>query len=219
MYWATRATAGWLVQPGAADRAGVPDPDRGQRARPVRAALRPGERDRHDRFGGGPAEDPRAGPGHCRAAGRGADHQHAGHRGGRDVTAVEMVGTVDRTGWRRLSPRMLAVHPVQELPRALPALLGLVAVGNGRGHGQLWSLAGVGIVVGLAMMRWVTTTYRITPDQVQVRRGLLRRRLLTVPRDRVRTVDVTAHALHRALGLARVIVGTGQSDRRGDRDL
>ena len=122
-------------------------------------------------------------------------------------------------GWRRLSPRMLAVHPVQELPRALPALVGAFAVGQSRGNGQLWSLAGVGIVVGLAILRWFTTSYKITDEQVQVRRGLLRRRVLSVPRDRVRTVDVTSHALHRVLGLARVTVGTGQSDRKSDRGL
>jgi len=119
-------------------------------------------------------------------------------------------------GWRRLNVRMLLIYPIQELPRALPALFGLVVAGSGRGNGQAWSLVGIAIVVGLGATRWLTTTYRITPDQIQVRRGLLRRRVLTVPRDRVRTVDVTAHALHRLLGLARVIAGTGQSDREGD---
>jgi putative membrane protein len=119
-------------------------------------------------------------------------------------------------GWRRLNPRMLLIYPVQELPRALPALFGLLVAGSSRGNGQLWSLVGIAIVVGLGASRWLTTTYRITAEQIQVRRGLLRRRLLTVPRDRVRTVDVTAHPLHRLLGLARVTVGTGQSDRDHD---
>ena len=119
-------------------------------------------------------------------------------------------------GWRRLNPRMLLIYPVQELPRALPALFGLLVAGSSRGNGQLWSLVGIAIVVGLGASRWFTTTYRITAEQIQVRRGLLRRRLLTVPRDRVRTVDVTAHPLHRLLGLARVTVGTGQSDRDHD---
>jgi len=119
----------------------------------------------------------------------------------------------EEAGWRRLNPRMLLLYPVQELPRALPALFGLLVAGSSRGNGQLWSFVGVAIVVGLGVLRWVTTSYRITPDQVQVRRGLLRRQVLTVPRDRVRTVDVTAHVLHRLLGVARVNIGTGQSDR------
>ncbi len=43
----------------------------------------------------------------------------------------------------------------------------------------------------------------------------MRRRTLNAPLDRVRTVDVTSHLLHRLLGLARVVIGTGTSDRDG----
>ncbi|MGC9665706.1 PH domain-containing protein [Planosporangium sp. 12N6] len=123
-------------------------------------------------------------------------------------------GGVDPS-WRRLSPRMLLVHPFQEIPRALPAIFGIFLAGSTSGH-DWWGIASLGAVVVGAMLRWFTTTYRITPDYVQVRRGLLRRRELSVPRDRVRTVDVTAHALHRLVGLARVEVGTGRSDRKDE---
>lgn len=117
--------------------------------------------------------------------------------------------------WRRLSPRMLVIHPFQEVVRAAPALLGLLVAGSSSGgQGHLWSVAGVALMVVLGMLRWFTTTYRITPEHVQVRRGLLTRKVVTVPRDRVRTVDVTSHVLHRVLGLARVEVGTGTSERR-----
>jgi putative membrane protein len=116
--------------------------------------------------------------------------------------------------WRRLSTRMLLIHPVQELLRAWPLLAGLVFAGAA--GESWWSLAGAGLVAGTGVFRWFTTTYRVTTEQVQVRHGLLRRQVLTVPRDRVRTVDVTAHALHRFLGLARVEVGTGRSDRKDE---
>ncbi|TQS12548.1 PH domain-containing protein [Microbispora hainanensis] len=112
---------------------------------------------------------------------------------------------------------MLVIHPVQEVVRAAPALLGLLIAGSSSGgKGHLWSLAGVGLMVVLGMLRWFTTTYRVTPEHVQVRRGLVTRKVVTVPRDRVRTVDVTSHVLHRVLGLARVEVGTGTSDRRNE---
>jgi putative membrane protein len=111
---------------------------------------------------------------------------------------------------------MLLLYPIQELPRALPALFGLLVAGSSRGDGGRWGLLGIGFVVALGVVRWFTTSYRITPEQVQVRKGLLRRQVLTVPRDRLRTVDVTAHPLQRLLGLARVILGTGRSDRDGD---
>jgi putative membrane protein len=134
------------------------------------------------------------------------------------TTVADPAETTAADGWRRLSPRMLAVHPVMELRRLIfPLVAVLIGVSNGdTGDGGWWALAigGIGIVLGF--LRYFTTSFRITPTHVQVRRGLLRRRVLTVPRDRIRTVDVTSNVLHRIFGLARVTVGTGQTDRRND---
>jgi putative membrane protein len=121
--------------------------------------------------------------------------------------------------WQRLSRRMLLVHPVQEIPRALPALIGVFVAGSNSGRGGLWALAGLAITIGLGLMRWFTTRYRVTADRVEVTQGLFRRRLLAVSRDRLRTVDVTSHALHRLLGLTRVTIGTGRSDRERGGDV
>lgn len=116
--------------------------------------------------------------------------------------------------WRRLSPRMLLVHPVRELARAIPALFGLVVAGRSVGDGELWWLGplGVVVVIALSVLRWATTRYRITPEQVQLRTGLLQRKTVATPADRVRSVDVTASPLHRLLGLAKVDIGTGSHD-------
>ncbi|WP_246243584.1 PH domain-containing protein [Amycolatopsis pithecellobii] len=110
---------------------------------------------------------------------------------------------------------MLAVHPVQEIIRFLPVLLGVLVIGRG-GHGPIWSLIGLGIAIIGGLLRWFTTTYQVTPTHIRVRRGLLRRRELSVPRDRVRSVDLTAHPLQRILGLSRVVIGTGRSDRHNE---
>lgn len=133
---------------------------------------------------------------------------------GADVTVPEQ-SPVDTDGWRRLSPRMLLVHPVKEIGRAVPALVVILVAGSGSGHGWLFGLAWAVAVAALALSRWFTTRYRVGADQVQIREGLLRRRTLTARLDRVRTVDVTSHFLHRALGLARVEIGTGVSDPKG----
>src|SRR5690349_14180149 len=130
------------------------------------------------------------------------------------MTTTAEVTQVDPS-WRRLSRRMLLVHPVQEVPRALPAIVGLLIAGSANGHAW-WGLVSLVIVMAAGVLRWFTTTYRITPENVQVRRGLFGRRELSVPRDRVSTVDVTAHAIHRIVGLTRVTVGTGRSDRKDD---
>ncbi|MDT4984880.1 MAG: putative rane protein [Pseudonocardiales bacterium] len=119
------------------------------------------------------------------------------------------------TEWRRLSPRMLLVHPVIELGKAVPALAGVFLASGGSGQGFIWSLAGAGVVTVFSLLRWVTTRFRITPEQIQLRRGVLHRSTVAAPLDRVRTVDVTAHLLHRVLGLAKVVVGTGTTDRKG----
>lgn len=129
-----------------------------------------------------------------------------------------MTSTTERiedATWHRLDPRMLLIHPVIELGRALPALVGIFLAGSSQGH-QYWGLAATGIVVLLSLTRWFTTRLRITPEYVQLRHGLLRRKTITTSRNRIRTVDVTAHVLHRVLGLARVVIGTGTNDRKGE---
>lgn len=117
--------------------------------------------------------------------------------------------------WRRLSVRMLLVYPVRELVGAIPALVGLVVAGRAVGNESSWWLGPLGAfgVVALSVLRWATTRYRITPEQVQLRTGLLRRKTVATPADRVRSVDVTASALHRILGLAKVDIGTGTRDK------
>jgi putative membrane protein len=134
------------------------------------------------------------------------------------TTAVDPVVVDAEQQWRRLSPRMLAVHPVLELRRLIfPLIAVLVGLQSGDGgDGGWWALGFGGIGIVLGFLRYFTTSFRITPTHVQVRRGLARRRTLTVPRDRIRTVDVTSNVLHRLFGLASVTVGTGQTDRKND---
>ena len=128
--------------------------------------------------------------------------------------------TTQDASWRRLSPRMLLVLPVRELGRYVPALLGLVVAGRSLDDGQWWwGPLGVLGVIALSVLRWATTRYRITPVQVQLRTGLLNRRTLATPADRVRSVDLTASALHRILGLAKVDIGTGSQDKENGLSL
>jgi putative membrane protein len=123
------------------------------------------------------------------------------------------VTAADRGAWQRLDRRMLLIHPIQEIPRALPALFAVFIAGNGGGQGLIWIAVALAITLGLAFSRWFTTRYRVTEDRVEVTSGLFRRRVRAVSRDRIRTVDVTARAMHRLLALARVEIGTGRSDR------
>ena len=118
--------------------------------------------------------------------------------------------------WQRLDPRMLLVHPVRELIRFLPAVIGVFVAGTASGN-QIWHLVGVGVPIGLGLLRYVTTSFRITAGRIELRRGLLERHVLSTPVDRVRTVDLTASPIHRALGLATVRIGTGASANEEER--
>ncbi|WP_205471243.1 PH domain-containing protein [Nocardioides sp. SYSU D00038] len=122
------------------------------------------------------------------------------------------------TPWQRLDPRMLLVHPIRELVRFLPVLLGLLVAGGMSGSGS-WHLVGVALPVGLGVLRWLTTSYRIHAGRVELRRGLLNRHVVSAPLERVRTVDLTSSPIHRLLGLTTLRVGTGTASERDEEKL
>ncbi len=113
--------------------------------------------------------------------------------------------------WQRLDPRMLAVTPLRQLAGFVPVVFFVLVVGarelDGRFYGLLAAVAAV-VLAGIA--RWFTTRYRVTDERVELRSGLLFRRRRSVPRDRIRTVDLTAGPVHRLFGLAVLNIGTGQ---------
>ncbi|MGX7724340.1 PH domain-containing protein [Rhodococcus sp. 5G237] len=119
-------------------------------------------------------------------------------------------GTDEEVPWSRLDRRMLLIHPIEEILRLLPVLAGSFVIGTTSGN-PVWGLAATGVLVLVGLLRWFTTTYRVGPQHVELRRGLLQRRELSIPRSRIRSVDVEQRLLHRVLGLAVVKIGTGQS--------
>jgi putative membrane protein len=122
---------------------------------------------------------------------------------------------VPEIAWRRLDRRMLLVHPVVELVKFLPFLIGIFVLGSGGGQAW-WQVFGVAIPVALGIVRYFTTTYRITATQVELQRGLLGTKVLTTRLDRVRAVEVTSTLAHRVLGLAKVEIGTAAAGGQDD---
>jgi len=117
-------------------------------------------------------------------------------------------------GWQWLSPRSLVVRPVTDLLRALPVVIGLLFFGSRHGAPNLWGLAFAGFAIATSIVRYCTTRYRVTGERVYLRHGLLSQKVLSVPRDRIRSVDLSAHVVYRILGLRKVHLGTGRNDRR-----
>lgn len=116
-----------------------------------------------------------------------------------------------RTEWRRLDKRMLLIHPLQTLVRALPALLALFVARLGSDGSDRWDLLALPLIVAFGLLRWATTRYRIADGQIELRRGLFNKQTTTARLDKVRTVDLTAQLHHRALGLAKVEISTGSA--------
>jgi membrane protein YdbS with pleckstrin-like domain len=114
-------------------------------------------------------------------------------------------------GWQRLDPRMLAVTPLRQLAGFLPVIV-VVVIGVGQDFGgrAYGLLVGVLLVLLAGVLRWLTTRYRITSERVELRSGLLFRNARSVPRDRIRSVDVTAGPVHRLFRLSVVKIGTGE---------
>ncbi len=76
-------------------------------------------------------------------------------------------------------------------------------------------LVGLAVIVGYGVARWFTTTYRIDVHELQLRTGVLQRKVLSVPRNRIRSVSTDARLLHRLLGLTVLRVSTGR-EAKGD---
>ncbi len=116
--------------------------------------------------------------------------------------------------WQRLSPRMLLVHPVHEVVRQVPVLIGSLVLGSATGN-PMWTLFGLALIVGYGLARWFTTSYSIGEGELKLRTGVLSRKVLSLPRNRIRSVSTDARLLHRMLGLAVLRVSTGQ-EAKGD---
>jgi putative membrane protein len=131
-----------------------------------------------------------------------------------DALATEAVVTPPAEGtqdapWHRLDRRMLLIRPVLDLVKSLPVLLGALLFG----HGEPWQwigLAFTAIAVCTGVSHVLTSRYRITEAQVEWHTGLLLRKQRAIPRDRIRTVDVTSEPKHRLFSLAAARIGTGR---------
>ncbi len=117
--------------------------------------------------------------------------------------------------WQRLDRRMLLVHPVSELIKFLPVLVGVFVASTATNRGALFQLLGVAIPIAIGLVRYWTTRYRISGDRIELEHGLVSRHAVATPLDRVRTVDLTASPIHRLLGLSTVRVGTGSAGEDG----
>ncbi|MGP3954881.1 PH domain-containing protein [Nonomuraea sp. 3N208] len=134
---------------------------------------------------------------------------------------------VDRlsgTGWWRLPRRSLWASAVRSVALVVPAEFGLVRFLTGLDWpvgGVVAACAGAAVlivagVVASHMIRLRTTHWRLTADRLELRSGTAVRQHRSIPRDRVRSVDLRADPVLRMFGLTVVKVRTGERSAEGD---
>nr|WSS61195.1 PH domain-containing protein [Streptomyces sp. NBC_01177] len=129
-----------------------------------------------------------------------------------------MSTAADATGppWRRIHRRTVLVTALVTAGVAVGAAVPAVAGLSGRlGFPAAigWALAGAALLIGCATagdyVRWRRTRYRVGGERVELHTGLLLVKRRSLARERIRSVDLTAHPLQRILGLVTVRIGTG----------
>ncbi|RCW42916.1 putative membrane protein [Halopolyspora algeriensis] len=115
--------------------------------------------------------------------------------------------------WHRLDPKSILAVGATTLASLLPVVV-LMALGDTDVPTLLITvgigLAVIALVLGGAAVNWYFTYYRVTEHRFERRAGKLSRSHRSIPRDRIRSVDLTAPPAHRLFGLSIVKIGTGQ---------
>lgn len=126
-------------------------------------------------------------------------------------------------GFERLDPRIIHVRQIVGLITsavfAVILLVALAAFALGLRPG--WLMAGVGFglwLMAVALLTWRLWTwpakayeyasYRLDADGLEIRRGVIWRSIINVPRSRVQHTDVSQGPVERSHGLSTLIVHT-----------
>ncbi|MCX4773312.1 Bacterial membrane flanked domain protein [Streptomyces sp. ADI92-24] len=126
-------------------------------------------------------------------------------------------GLAPPADWRRLDRRTVLLAALVTAGvaagAAVPTALGLSGR-LGSGPAVAWVLTGAVLLIasgaGGDYVRWRRTRYRVGADRVELHTGLLLVKRRSLARERIRSVDLTAHPLQRVLGLVTVRIGTGE---------
>ncbi|MEH6621321.1 MULTISPECIES: PH domain-containing protein [Dietzia] len=113
--------------------------------------------------------------------------------------------------WQRLSWRMLLVYPLGMLTRLLPLFLISLWLGSNRSN-YWFEIIVVSLVILSGVLRWLSTSYQVGCTHIILKKGFFSRQVVTVARQRIRSVDTESDLFHRVLKVSIVEVGTGRAD-------
>ncbi|WP_242906359.1 PH domain-containing protein [Actinomadura terrae] len=116
---------------------------------------------------------------------------------------------------QRLHPLTFVVGAVREMVALLAAgMTGLVV--GGLSTAFYFTLAGLAFGLLFHIAAWATFTYIVREDRIELRRSLIGRSVKSIPRDRIRGVDISTSLPHRLLGLAVVRIDAGADGGEGE---
>ncbi|MEU8888336.1 PH domain-containing protein [Streptomyces sp. NPDC048442] len=149
-----------------------------------------------------------------------------GHDGAGHDDAEYDGGERDHGEWRQLDRRTVVVAVLImsgiAFSGGVPAFVALT-VPFGAWAALGWVLGGAVVVIGgsagAEYVRWRRTRYRIGPERAELHTGLLLVKRRSLARERIRSVDLTAHPLLRVFGLVKVRIGTGEHSGGADSTL
>ena len=129
------------------------------------------------------------------------------------------------TAWQRLHPLSVwaaaLVTGIFMIPSAIVGTVVLVVMDQ-----PLWALAPLpatlaflALVTYLDILRLRAVRYRVTAERMEMRSGIIAKAYRSIPRERVRSVDVAAPVYVRIFGLCSVTVGTGEKVGSGSDQL
>ncbi|MGJ7907272.1 PH domain-containing protein [Actinopolyspora sp. H202] len=125
--------------------------------------------------------------------------------------------------WQRLDPKAILASTVLVIAPMFP-VVGVMALSRDNSSRALGT-AGVWLLIVLlttlgSWLHWYFTRFRVTDERFELRQGNISRSFSSIPRERIRSVDLTAPVAHRLLGISVVKIGTGrQSGSDGDLKL
>lgn len=95
-----------------------------------------------------------------------------------------------------------------------PIFLGLIITGQRGSDGEWWHFVGIGIT-GLSLVGSILAYFKyyfhVTEEEVHISKGIIKKTNLTIPFDRVQSVDFEQTIIHRLLNVVRVKIDTAGS--------
>nr|WP_241728225.1 PH domain-containing protein [Dietzia maris] len=97
------------------------------------------------------------------------------------------------------------------LTRLLPLFLISLWLGSNRSN-YWFEIIVVSLVILSGVLRWLSTSYQVGRTHIILKKGFFSRQVVTVARQRIRSVDTESDLFHRVLKVSIVEVGTGRAD-------